>query len=208
MRIIDISMEIKENMVFFPNDPEFKLKRVLKLPIDKVNLSKVVMGVHTGTHIDAPLHFIDNAPDVTSIPLTKFYGPCSVLDLTKINFGDGITDKHLSQFAINTDDIILFKTKNSKKDYREFRTNFVYLTMKGANYLIKRKVKAVGIDYLSISKYDDESQVHQVLLDNEIVIVEGLNLLDVEPGPYIFSGFPLKIADCEGAPTRAVLIRR
>ncbi|MFX1252772.1 MAG: cyclase family protein [Promethearchaeota archaeon] len=208
MLIIDISMGLSEDMIFYPGDPKFQLTRFFSIPKDSVNLSKVEFGVHTGTHVDAPLHFVDKAPNITDFPLTKFYGPASVLDLTDLNYGSGISSKHLSRFTINQDDIVLFKTKNSMSDYKEFKHNFVYLTKEGAQYLVKKKIKAVGIDYLSIEKFDsDEPEIHLTLLNHNVIIFEGLDLSRAKPGRYIFVGFPLKITGAEGAPVRAVLLQ-
>ncbi|MFX0064817.1 MAG: cyclase family protein [Candidatus Hermodarchaeota archaeon] len=208
MLIFDISMGISEDMIFYPGDPKFQLTRFFSIPKDSVNLSKVEFGVHTGTHVDAPLHFVDNALNITDFPLTKFYGPASVLDLTNINYGAGISSRNLSKFTIHQDDIVLFKTKNSMSEYKEFKHDFVYLTKEGATYLVKKKIKAVGIDYLSIEKFDSEKpETHLALLNHDVIIFEGLNLSKIKPGRYIFAGFPLKITGAEGAPVRAVLIQ-
>ncbi|MHA1966157.1 MAG: cyclase family protein [Candidatus Hodarchaeales archaeon] len=208
MKLFDISMKISENMIFYPGDPTLSLKRVLKLENgDPVNLSQIEMGVHTGTHLDAPLHFIDKAASVTDVVLDQFYGVSKVLNCSSINFGKGIAKEDLLQFEIKGDDIILLKTKNSEIQDLGFRKNFVYLTLEGAAYLASLGIKAVGIDYLSIEKYNEEGETHRKLLENNIAVYEGLNLANIDPGEYIFCGFPLKLMNSEGSPVRAVLIQ-
>lgn len=193
-------------MTYYPEDPPFHINRTQSTPIDIVNLSRIEIGLHTGTHIDAPLHFIHNGKNITDLPLEKFYGSCQVIDLSDIEFGEAITLKHLA--LVESGKIILFKTKNSYISGEEFKEDHIYLDAKGAQFLVERRVKAVGIDYLSIGKYNNDEGIttHQILLKKEIPIYENLDLRSVKGGDYIFIGFPLKIANAEGSPTRAVLI--
>ncbi|MHA1975901.1 MAG: cyclase family protein [Candidatus Hodarchaeales archaeon] len=204
MKLIDISLELEKNVIIFPGDPQFTLTSVLDMSKgDEINSSEVHMGVHTGSHIDSPLHFIETGESITDIPLTRFYGKCQVLDLTFIEFGEEITKKHLEKDLLNSESIILFKTKNSSIISSNFREDYVSLSLEAAEHIIKSKIKTLGIDYLSIGS----KNTHRILLSSGIVIYEGLTLTGVLPGKYTFSGFPLKILGSEGAPTRAVLIR-
>lgn len=202
MRIIDISMQIKEDMLTYPNNPKPKLKQYSKIPKNATNETRIIIGSHTGTHVDAKYHVFKNGKKANKIPLDNFFGPCSVLDLT--SSGSEITKEDLSKKTIHEGEIIILKTENSKKSYSKFRKDFAHLTMSAAKHLLQKKVKAVGIDYLSIKKYNADDDVHSLLINNTIVI-EGLYLKGVRPGKYTFAGFPLKIA-LDGSPMRAVLI--
>ncbi|UCG02735.1 MAG: cyclase family protein [Candidatus Heimdallarchaeota archaeon] len=204
MKIIDISLGIEENMIFYPGDPEFTLNSVLDMSKgDDLNLSEVKMGVHTGSHIDSPLHFIKNGESISDLPLTRFYGSCLVIDRTDLSFGTEISRESLDSYNIGENLIILFKTKNSSILNNNFREDFVSLSLEAAKLLTKLKIQALGIDYLSIGSPD----THKYLLSNGIIVYEGLRLSSVDPGMYTFIGFPLKLMGSEGAPTRAVLIK-
>ncbi|MHA2032885.1 MAG: cyclase family protein [Candidatus Kariarchaeaceae archaeon] len=210
MKVFDISMEISEKVVVYPGDRKFSKKKVFDLTDgDLVNLTEICMNVHTGTHLDAPIHYIQNSDSIPDLSLNKFFGNTQVFDFTNIGFGTGITETDLSSLDIKKDEIILFKTKNSelRKNKTSFNEDYVYLTQEGASYLVSKKIKSVGIDYLSIGKYNKDKKTHLVLLEKNILIYEGLNLKEVPIGEYQFYGFPLKIKESEGAPVRAVLIQ-
>ncbi len=209
MKAFDISMELSEKMVVYPGDRKFSKKQVLNLKNgDLVNLSEICMNVHTGTHLDSPIHYIHNSDSISDINLNRFFGSAQVFDFTSIELGTGITEVDLRSLNIKKDDIVLFKTKNSELMMKNttFREDSVYLTQEGAFYLVSKNIKSVGIDYLSIGKYNDDKETHLALLENNVLIYEGLQLKDIVPGEYLFCGFPLKIKDCEGAPVRAVLL--
>jgi len=138
--------------------------------------------------------------------LESFYGECRVVDLTES--GKAIEREDLEEKEIDAE-IVLLKTENSEKHYREFREDFAHLTLEGVQYLIQQGVKTVGIDYLSLVAFEDDEnaeEAHQVA-NRKMAVFEGLNLREVEPGKYVFSGFPLKM-DTDGAPARAVLIEQ
>ena len=204
MKIFDISVGMKNEMTIYPGDPHFNLSSRLDMSKgDEINLSEVRMGVHTGSHIDSPLHFIENGASITEIPLTRFYGTCQVLDLTHIKFGTEIRKIDLKKAIFDSESIILFKTRNSNIVNTIFQKDHVTLSLEAAKLIINSEVKTIGIDYLNIGSQD----THRLLLSNKVVIYEGLVLSGVKPGKYTFSGFPLKIMGSEGAPTRAVLIK-
>lgn len=202
MRIIDISMEIREDMIVYPENPEPKIEQYVTVSEDSSNESKITIGSHTGTHIDAPFHVKEKGVKLGEIPLGSFYGKCKVLDL--MNVGNEIHKEHLNQYKINECDIILLKTENSAKQYETFREDFAHVKVDAAKYLVEKKIKTLGVDYLSVEKFNEDEGVHDILVDN-LTLFEGLCLKDVDPGEYIFIGLPLKI-NGDGAPVRAVLI--
>jgi arylformamidase len=165
-----------------------------------VNLSRLDFGVHSGTHVDAPVHFIDGAPAAESLPLEVLIGPARVLDLTAAERLDA------SAFdGVELQERVLLKTRNSELWAREtFADDFLALTEDGARRLIDGGVRLVGIDYLSIG---DEA-AHQALLGAGVVAIEGLDLRRVDPGDYELICAPLKLVGSDGAPARVVLVRR
>jgi arylformamidase len=202
MKIHDISLLIEEEMMVYPGDPEVIIKNYKKNQ-NGWNLSHISMGSHTGTHVDTLLHIKDGVGGVESIPPDKFYGTCKVLDLTEIPFGKGIQENHLEPFHLEPFEIILMKTMNSTTDYKEFRQDYIFLTESAASFLANKRIKTIGIDYLSIGP----RETHEKLLQNGIIIFEGLNLRNIPPKEYIFIGLPIKIK-AEGAPARVILIEK
>lgn len=206
MKIHDISITLDENTLIYPGDEGIIFTQLKNAVDNGWNLSSFSMGAHSGSHIDSKKHLGDFEQTVLEIPLDKCYGDCLVLNLTQIPFGNGITEKNFMGFEIKEDDILLIKTKNSSTDYKTFKKDYVYLSESGANYLLKKKIKAFGLDYLSIGPKD----VHNLILLNDIIVFENLylkdlDLKDLNSKRYIFVGFPLKIK-LEGAPVRAILI--
>src|SRR6266508_571145 len=187
MEIFDISVAIRPGMVTYPGDPIVRLERVRALEDGAAaNISRLDFGVHTGTHVDAPSHFIDGAPAAETLPLHVLVGPVRVVDAT------GVAER------------VLFKTRNSALwEQDSFVDDFVSLTGDGAQALIDRGVRLVGIDYLSLGDED----AHRALLGAGIVAVEGLDLRGVDPGEYQLVCAPLKLVGSDGAPDRALLFR-
>jgi len=200
MEIIDISVPIRPGMPTYPGDPTVTLERVKALADgDGVNLSRVDLGAHTGTHVDAPLHFIDGAEATETLPLDALVGPARVLDLTAA--------KQLDAAAFDGVELaerVLLKTSNSELWARgTFVEDALQLDGGAAQVLVDGGVRLVGIDYLSICDHD----AHRVLLGAGVVPVEGLDLRGVEPGDYDLICAPLKLVGSDGAPAR-VLLRR
>jgi arylformamidase len=198
--IIDISVPVRPGMVTYPGDPTVTLERVVSIADGGVvNLSRLDFGVHSGTHVDAPVHFIDGAAAAESLPLDVLLGPARVLDLTAAERLDA------SAFdGVELQERVLLKTRNSELWEREtFADEFLALTEDGARALVDAGVRLVGIDYLSIG---DEA-AHQALLGAGVVAIEGLDLRGVEPGEYRLVCAPLKLVGSDGAPARALLIR-
>lgn len=203
MNIIDISLGIHKYMLFYPGDPEFEITRVYDLSQgDEIALSSVNMGVHTGTHIDSPAHFLKEGSTISDLDLTKCYGICQVIDLTHIQFGEKITKEELLNVELESGLIVLLKTRNSTIINEKFRDDYIALNEEAAEFLLSTGIQTIGIDYLSIGG----PETHRILLSGGIVVYEALDLARVAQGKYTFIGFPLKIVGSEGAPARVVLL--
>lgn len=205
-RIIDISRSIYPGMALWPGDKDMEIIRDQSIKNgDGCNVSSIKIGLHAGTHVDAPYHFIDDGIKIDSLDLSRFTGYAKVFEL---NVERCITEKDIISFPIEPGDAVFFKTANSSiPEDGIFREDFIYIDKSAADYLVEKKVRTVGVDYLSVEGFHTKSsQVHTTLLSNNIGIVEGLMLKDVEPGEYFFSCLPLKIDGVEGSPVRAVLI--
>jgi arylformamidase len=205
---IDISVPIYAGMVLYPGDPPVEISQPMHLDRgDVCTVSRLSLGVHTGTHVDAPSHFLKGAESVDSLSLEAMVGPAHVIEILDTA---AIGEEDLSGRGIERGDRILLKTSNSARCWSsdEFVPDFAHLILDGAAYLAGAGVRTVGIDYLSIGHGDEGPDVHRVLLGAQILIVEGLNLSGVEPGAYDLVCLPLKIRGGDGAPARALLRRR
>ncbi|MCF2140282.1 MAG: cyclase family protein [Candidatus Lokiarchaeota archaeon] len=206
MKFYDISLQIDETLLNYPGDPPVKFQKIETIGKSQWNLSIISLSAHSGTHVDSDLHISATGRPASEINLEQCYGKALVVDLTELSLGEMIQIHHLKNFIIHPQDwtnlIILFKTGNSKIGYDTFHEDWVGLSLEGANFLRKCGIKAVGIDSLTIGTYD----THKELLLHQILVYEGLNLVDVTPGEYLFVGFPIKIRT-EGAFVRAVLIK-
>lgn len=205
MKFIDISMKVEEGMIYYPGNPEPEIEKYREIPEDSTTESKICIGSHTGSHVDAPAHVFQDGEKVSELELENFYGNCQVLDLS--DHGKKIDRATLEEKEI-TEDIVLLKTENSENGYEEFREDFAYLSVSGVEYLVEQGVKTVGIDYLSLVEFDggEEAEKAHQKANKEMTVVEGLNLSAAEEKSYMFSGFPLNI-DADGAPLRPVLIQ-
>ncbi|HTI13889.1 MAG TPA: cyclase family protein [Dictyobacter sp.] len=203
---IDISVPIRDGMLHWPDNPPVQLERVMDIGKgDPCNLSKLSMGVHTATHMDAPVHFLADGDDFSTMPLTATIGPARVIGISDT---ESIKAAELEQYHIEPGERILFKTINSTQYWQvnEFVKNFVYISEDAAKYLAERQIQTVGVDYLSVGGYfKDSSETHKALLGAKIWVIEGLNLAQVEPGNYELLCLPIKMVKSEGAPARAVL---
>jgi arylformamidase len=204
MKVIDISMKIEEDMIYYPGNPSPEIEKYRERPEYSTTESEISFGSHTGTHVDAPQHVKEGGKKVDELDLENFYGEASVLDLT--GGKENVDREDLEEKDISSN-IILLKTDNSNHGYDEFREDFTYLTLEAVNYLIENDVRTVGIDYLSLVNFEDSKKAHKAhrKANEEMSVIEGLDLRDVEPGNYEFSGMPLKM-ETDGAPMRAVLI--
>jgi len=208
MQIYDISLTIEPGMTIWPGDPEVNLERVATIGKNSsANISKLSMGVHAGTHVDAPIHFIPSGTGVDQLPLKILTGRVYVLEMLKPNL---ITVDELKKADIppRTRRLII-KTRNSQiwsSNYRRFQEEFVGIDAEGAQFLVDHGVKLIGLDYLSIAPYKQGKLPHEIFLKSGVVIVEGLNLSKVSQGRYSLYCLPLKLLNADGAPARAILI--
>ncbi len=204
--IIDISWPITQDMTSYKNNKPVSIIHEKNFDEHEVRDSKITLNSHTGTHIDAPSHFLADGKSIEQIPLESLNGPCRVLDLTHIE--QKITAHDLADFNIQTDEILLLKTKNSFLDETaSFNTNFVYLEKTGAQFLADKKIKTVGIDYLGIEREQPNHETHCILLTQKITIIEGLRLGKARGGEhYVLCCLPLAVQNLEAAPARAILM--
>jgi arylformamidase len=203
---IDVSVTLRTGMVSWPGDPPARISHVLEIEKgDPCTVSLLEMGAHTGTHMDAPAHFIRGGPGINTIPLDAAIGSARVIF---IRDRESIKPEELARHRIRRGERILFKTYNSDRcwDTDAFLEDFVYISAAAARYLVERQVRLIGIDYLSVDSFHaDRADTHKTLLKAGIWLVEGLNLKRVQAGKYQLICLPLKIEGGDGAPARALL---
>lgn len=204
-RIIDISHEIHDGMVVYPNNAPVSIEPYAEMAAGaSSNLSKVTLGTHTATHVDAPLHVIPGAGDLSSLSLERFIGLCRVIDARHRGPGELVMMSDVSDVVEG--ERILVKTSNSARGLSTFFEDFVALSGDAADFLAAKNITLFGIDYLSIKQRgSSDNRAHTSLLQQGIPIIEGLNLADVEAGTYELICLPLKLHGVEGGPVRAVL---
>jgi arylformamidase len=204
---VDISVPLRTAMVSWPGDPEPILERIAEIERgDMVNVTFLRLTAHTGTHMDAPCHFLAGREGIETFPLEVGIGPARVLQVPR-SFSS-IPPEFLEDKNIQKGDRILFRTKNSEDrwDLKEFQRDFTGLSASAAQYLVDRGVQLVGIDYLSIGVFDgDGSETHHILLGAKVWILEGLKLGGIEEGSYELICLPLPINGSDGSPARAIL---
>jgi arylformamidase len=206
---IDVSIPLHEDMAVFTGDPRFHIERTSSMADGAVcNVSRMDLGVHTGTHIDAPVHFLDGSEGAETIPLDALIGPAWVVDAGAA--GPTITAEDVEGFDLPPDEVrLLLRTRSAHLwDAPAFDPTFVAPDATGAEALVRRGVRLVGMDYLSVAPFGDPTPTHRVLLSAGVVVVEGLDLRAVTPGPYELVCLPLRIVGSDGAPARALLRRR
>ncbi len=210
-KAVDLTHELHNGMPIYPGDPSPSFVSYATLEKNGVNLTKLTLGSHTGTHIDAPRHFIPNGIGVDQIPASKLVGEAYVADLSSKPIGSGVTGRDLRENLegkVAEDDIVIVYTGCSELWGEESITsNYTYLTGSAADYLVSRKVRAVGIDFLSIERFQAPDPVaHKTLLGNGIFIMESLNRATKQ-----FAGkrvlvicMPIKLQNGDGAPSRII----
>jgi arylformamidase len=203
--IYDITMTIHEEMMVYKNKPEkkVKIKQVNFFDKDGHYESEINFNLHTGTHIDYPLHMIKDGDNSSKEDLKTLIGPAKVFDLVHVN--DKITYEDIKNLSIAKDDFVIFKTKNSFD--KEFNNSFIFVEESAASYLVKKQVRGVGIDALGIERSQVGYPTHKLLLGNNIIILEGAILSDVPEDTYNLYCLPLKIKNVEASPVRAILIK-
>ena len=208
MRIIDISVPIQTGMVVFDGDPVVELSRASSINKgDLANVSRLTFGVHTGTHVDAPLHFLEGVTAVDTLPLDVLIGRFLVVDATAMTGQIDAAALAILNIPSGTERLIL-KTQNSSLwDRSTFTSEYIGLKLDGAQALVEVGIRLVGIDYLSISTPDDPGPPHISLLSAGVVILEGLDLRNVEPGVFTLVCLPLRLVGADGAPARTILLQ-
>jgi arylformamidase len=210
MRIFDVSVPITTELPTYPGDPGIEFEQWASFEKgDPANVTMLHLGAHTGTHVDAPAHFIKGAPKLETLPLDVLIGEARVLEIS--SDVRAIEAHHLNANALEGAKRVLFKTRNSafwSSPESVFRRDYTYLTPEAARALVMMGVQLVGIDYLSVEQFESEGfQTHHVLLSSGIVIIEGLDLREVEAGSYELICLPLRLAggSGDGSPARVVL---
>lgn len=201
VEVIDISMLISPGMVIYPNNPRVAFEQVSEVSEATNAITQVTLGTHTGTHLDAPRHVDVNAPGISAYSLEQLVGPAEVLDLTRVASVITAADLPATKRAR-----VLLKTRNSQGDLRVLAENFVALDESAAEEVVRRGIRLIGLDALSIKKRGVRDRVHQILLSARVAILEGLWLAHVDAGEYELLCLPLAV-DLDGAPARAALRR-
>jgi arylformamidase len=208
----DLTQLIYPEMPTYPGEPQPEFQPLFKLGKDKVNVTKLIMGSHTGTHLDAPRHFISDGNSVDKIPLQKFIGQAVILDMSTKSIGEGITNVDLDTYSkiVKAGDIILLYTGTSDhwNSDKNIRQNFTYLEPSAAEWIVNHEIKCIGIDSFSVEKYGFKDGIaHKILLSNKIIIIENLNsnLKKCLGNRMFIVCLPLFLKGIDGSPARVVV---
>ncbi|HJX13935.1 MAG TPA: cyclase family protein [Dehalococcoidales bacterium] len=206
---ISVPMPVRTPLAYWPDDPvPPKIERIMDVERgDRVTMSQININSHNGTHIDSPLHFIKGGSSIDRMPLETSVGPARVIE---IKDEASVKVKELEPYKIKAGERILFKTRNSAKAYRtnQFVEEYVYISTEAARYLAEKKVRLVGLDYISIGKYGERENLtatHETLLRAGVYILEMINLDGVKPGDYELLCLPLRMENGDAGPARAIL---
>ena len=203
---IDISVPLRNGMVAWPGDAPFERTSALEIAKgDPCNLSQISTTAHIGTHMDAPRHYLRDAPGMETMPIAASIGRARVIE---IHDPEVIRTSELEPHHLAKGERVLFKTRNSGRCWTadHFQKNYIYIAPETARYLAQCGVQTVGVDYLSVGGFESGgAETHRILLEAGIWIIEGLMLEHVDPGEYELVCLPLKIVGGDGAPARAVL---
>ncbi len=205
MKWMDVTWKIHPRMTMWPGSSQPVFERTSTHEKDGLQSSHVSFSAHAGTHIDAPRHFIPGGATIDEIPVEILAGPCLLLDVSGCSL---IEPSHLATVEWKGIERVVFRTDNSALPMEgDFQEKYTALSLEAAKYLIERGIKLVGIDYLSIEKYEPDSDfaVHKALLGAGVVIVEGLKLKDLAPGRYYLMALPLLLEGSDGSPARVLL---
>ena len=203
---IDISTPLHNGMVCWPGDAPFERIHTLQIATgSECNLSQISTTAHIGTHMDAPLHYLERGAGIETMPISAGIGRARVIE---IHDPAAIRPQELEPHHLKKGERVLFKTANSARYWKtsDFVKDFIYVSPDAARFLVQCGVQTVGVDYLSVGAFaGDGPETHRILLQAGVWIIEGLQLEHVEPGEYELFCLPLKIVGCDGAPARAVL---
>jgi arylformamidase len=212
MHIYDVTIPISEKLPVWPGEPGVQIETLTCISRgDRVNACRVNISSHAGTHVDAPYRYIQQGITADQLPLRLLMGPAFVAEVDGLE-GDTIQVYDLAKVHFPPDTRrLLLKTSNSdlwQYGYNEFERNFVHLAPQTAEWLVKRNIALIGVDYLSVEAFGaSDSRVHRTLLGAGVVVLEGLDLSRVPPGPCELVCLPLKIEGSDAAPARALVIR-
>ncbi len=205
MKVYDISWPTFNGMTEYKDRKVLHLKATKTFQKDYVRESLITIGSHTGTHIDAPAHFLKEGKSIEEIGPLSCVGPAQVIDMTHVE--TCIDAEEINKIEIKPNMLVLFKTKNSQLQVNApFNHDFIYLNAEGAKALVEKEARAVGIDYLGIERQQPNHETHTTLLEKNIPIIEGLRLAHVNAGNYFMWCLPLSIPGIDAVPARAVLI--
>jgi arylformamidase len=207
MQIYDVTRTLKPGMATWPGEPGPEVKMIKEMAAGHLaDVSHLSLGVHTGTHVDAPKHFIPGAKSVDALPLDALIGHARVVGIQHEGF---IHIGELERSGLVGVERVLFRTRNSDEwSDSNFKEDFVFLDPDAARWLADRGTRLVGVDYLSVESFAAaEPRTHRTLLNAGVVIVEGLDLREIVPGDYTMCCLPLKLAGADGAPARVILTR-
>ena len=204
MSFHDISLKLTGETLRWVTAPPFELEERRRMSKgDPNNSSALNMSVHSGTHIDAPFHFVADGNTIDQLPLERFIGPALVYAVEAERY---ITKEHVAGIRLDGATRVLFKTKNSALlRKQEYDPDFVAISVEAAQSLVELGVELVGLDYLSVAHADEQAPVHRACLDHGGVLLEGIDLSAVAPGRYELMCLPIPLGDSDGAPCRAVL---
>ena len=204
--VIDVSVPISAHMPIWPDNPPVLLERVRDMDRgDHNNVSRLSLGVHTGTHVDAPLHFVANGAAAEQLPLDVLIGRATLIHLSDVS---QVSEQDLRGAVMLPVERLLIRTRNSewwRRGDTTFHRDMVGLTDDAARWIVQSGIKLVGVDYLSVAPPGFGTPVHRILLEARTVIVEGLNLSEVHAGEYQLWCLPLRLVGSDGAPARALL---
>lgn len=204
MSFHDISLKLTGETIRWVTAPPFELEERRRMSKgDPNNSSALNMSVHSGTHIDAPFHFVADGNTIDQLPVERFIGPALVYAVEAERY---ITKEHVAGIRLDGATRVLFKTRNSELLHqREYDPDFVAFSVEAAQSLVELGVELVGLDYLSVAHADEQVPVHRAFLDHGVVLLEGIDLSAVAPGRYELMCLPIPLGDSDGAPCRAVL---
>lgn len=209
-RLIDVSLTIGPDLLTWPGDPPAAVERTKHLATDGSNVSRLTIGTHTGTHVDPPVHFVEGTDGVDRVPVDLLVGACLVADARGMRGPLGAADLDRLGVPEGTERLVL-RSDNSdlwRRAHAAFPDEYVCLSPEGAAWVVRRGIRLLGVDFLSVEQRGAPGHpTHVELLSNGVVIVEGLDLGAAEPGSYTLAVLPLKIAGGDGGPARAVLIQ-
>lgn len=212
MKIYDLSLTIKANMVTWPDDVKPKITTKTYKARDNVTTSTIFLSSHNGTHVDAPKHFYKSGKTIDEIDPKKLVGKCKVIDLTRFFKAGGPAEigwAHFGTYKIRKGDKLLIKTGSYKfLSEKKFNKSYISISNDAAKHMIKKQIDLIGIDYLGIEKKSNPGHpVHRTLLQGDIVILEGLDLKNIVEGEYTLVCAPLKLDGADGSPARVFLIQ-